>query len=74
MSVENAAGWIAVIGAVASAITSIIVAIRQSKIAPKVDEIHDQVTTSNGETLAAITEGNDLRHLDPNNPPPKPAP
>lgn len=62
----------ALIAATCAGVVSIIVALQQRPIKATVDAVHEQVTPSNGETLATITEENDLRHLDPANPPPKP--
>lgn len=65
-------GIAAAISATFAGLVSVIVAVRQTDTKAKVADIHDQVTTSNGETLAHIVEGNDLRGLEPNNPPPQP--
>lgn len=48
------------IASLAAAIVSIIVALRQTKIGAKVDEVHDQTATSNNRTLGEIVEANDL--------------
>lgn len=58
----------ALISATGAAIVSIIVALKQRPLAAKVEEVHTQVTTSNGETLAQLVEKNDARH-DKDSPP-----
>lgn len=62
----------ALISAIAAAVVSIIVALQQKPIAAKVEEVRSQVATGNGGTLGDIVEGNDLRYLNPKDPPPKP--
>lgn len=74
MIATDLVGLGAFVSALGAAIVSIIVALQQRPIAAKVEEVHAQVTPANGETLAGITEGNDLRYLDPAHPPAKPTP
>ena len=54
-------GIATVISATAAAVVSVIVALRQGTTQAKVDAVHAEVKTSNGQTLGEIVEANDLR-------------
>lgn len=62
----------ALISATCAGIVSIVVAVTQRPIARTVTDVRDALQTENGETVASIVEGNDLRYLDPADPPPAP--
>lgn len=55
----------ALISATCAGIVSIVVALRQSNVSAKVDEVHAQVATSNGHTLGELVEKNEQRHNGP---------
>jgi hypothetical protein len=65
------AALVTAVSIISGQIVTLIVA-RRTKA--RVEDVHEQVTTSNGESLASIVEGNDLRYLDPADPPPSPEP
>ncbi len=67
-------GLATAISALGAAVVGIIVALRQTAVKAIAADTNAKVTTSNGEPLAAVVEANDLRYLDPHNPPPKPVP
>lgn len=66
-------GIATLVAAIGASVAGIIAAVVGRGTRSTVNDVHAQVTPSNGETLAGIVEGNDLRDLDPKNPPPKPA-
>ncbi len=67
-------GLATAISALGAAVIGIIVALRQTAVKAIAADTNAKVTTKNGESVASIVEANDLRYLDPKNPPPKPAP
>lgn len=54
----------ALVSAIAAAVVSIIVAIRQPIIGAKIQNIQEQVATSNGHTLGEVAEKIDQRNTD----------
>lgn len=62
MSPSEAAAWGALIASTAAAVVSIIVALKQPKIAQKVEEVHAAVSVSNGHTLGELVETNAQRN------------
>ena len=53
-------------------VASVITAFTTRGTRAEVAKVHDAVHMSNGETIGAVVEANDLRYLDPKNPPTPP--
>lgn len=56
MTPADYAGIVTCITATTGGIAAVIVAVRQPKIARQVEETHTAVSTSNGDTIAALVE------------------
>lgn len=61
MTPSDYVGIATCITATAAAVVSIIVALRQPKIAKRVEEVHAAVSTANGHTIGELVEGNEAR-------------
>lgn len=60
----TAADYVGIAGLITSTgavIVSILVAVKQTGTNQRVDDVHDQLRTSNGRTIGEVIEANDLR-------------
>lgn len=64
MNVSDYAGIATLITSTTGGIVAIVIAVRQPKIAAKVDAVHREVATSNGHTIAQIVEAGETRRTD----------
>ncbi len=55
---------VAISGAIAQMVNSYILVRGQSKIAAKVDDVHHEVTTLNGKTIAVIADEGETRRIE----------
>lgn len=63
MSAADYVGIATLITAMAAAIVSIIVALRQTGTQQQIEQVHDAVKTSNGQTIGQLAEAGEIRRV-----------